>query len=68
MVTPPDKAEEVLQAINHLLQSLETLQVDSERVDEARDAKVDAIGNYIDALRAQVETQGNAIRRRCQIT
>ena len=61
MVTPPDKAEEVLQAINHLLQSLETLQVDSERVDEALDAKVDAIGNYIDALRAQVETQGNAI-------
>ncbi len=61
MVTPPDKAEEVLQAINQLRQSLEALQADSERVDKARDAKVDALGNYIEALRAQVESQGNAL-------
>ena len=61
MVTPPDKAEQVLQAINQLLQSLEALQADSKRVDKARDAKVDALGNYIEALRAQVESQGNAL-------
>lgn len=61
MTTPPDKADEVLQAINHLLQALETLQVNSDRANETRDARVDAIENYIDALRAQVETQGNAI-------
>ena len=61
MATPPDKTEEVLQAINHLLQALKTLQLSSDQVDEARDAKVDAIGNYIDALWAKVESQGNTI-------
>ena len=61
MATPPDKTEEVLQAINHLLQALKTLQLSSDRVDEARDAKVDAIGNYIDSLWAKVESQGNTI-------
>ena len=60
MMTPPDKAEEVLQAINHLLRALETAQVSSDRDNEARDARIDAIENYIDALRAQV-TQGEAI-------
>ena len=61
MATPPDKTEEVLQAINHLFQALKTLQLSSDQVDEARDAKVDAIGNYIDALWAKVESQGNTI-------
>ena len=61
MATPPDKTEEVLQAINHLLQALKTLQLSSDQVDEARDAKVDAMGNYIDALWAKVESQDNTI-------
>ena len=68
MVTPPDKAEEVLQAIDHLRQSLETLQVNSDRADKQRDTKIDAIGNDIgalraqgDALRAQVDSQGRQI-------
>ena len=61
MVTPPDKAEEVLQAINHLRQSLETFQVNSDRADKRRDAKIDAIGNDIGAIRAQVDSQGRQL-------
>ena len=61
MVTPPDKTEQVLQAINHLRQSLENFQVNSDRADKKRDAKIDAIGNDIGALRAQVDSQGRQI-------
>lgn len=50
MTTPPDKTEELLQAI-------EALQKSFDRTDEASDARLDALEDYVKALRGQVDAQ-----------
>ena len=62
MTTPADKTPELLNAIANLQQSLNQMfEVDNERSERQR-ASDDAIQNYIDAIKSQMEAQGLVVK------